>query len=117
MKVINYQPFGRNIYVSTSFEEAKKYIQRMFDFDISSDYIKGSSGQCLNEELPDGASLNIIILPEVYEEDTLYHECLHCCWDVIGDVGIKLTSKNHELLTYSQGWLASQIKKKIYGIK
>lgn len=60
--------------------------------------------------------LNILMmLPEEWDEIAVWHESLHCATRMWYDVGAELkVPRNDEVLTYTQGYIASYIKEVCY---
>lgn len=69
----------------------------------------------------DGTRFILSALPKSiddhYDEETLWHEMLHCSWFVLDFAGVKIDTKNHEAQTYLQGALVRSVKKALYKIK
>lgn len=51
-----------------------------------------------------------------YREETIWHEALHTTVDVLNAHGVLFTPDNHEPFAYTQGYLVSQIRSKVYGL-
>lgn len=51
-----------------------------------------------------------------YREETIWHEALHTTVDVLNAYGVLFTPDNHEPFAYTQGYLVSQIRSKVYGL-
>lgn len=91
------------------FAKANGLIEHSFIRSFFSDC--GMAGGCL--PLADGRIL--VILPDEYSSEIVYHEALHCATSMWYDVGANLeVPRNDEVLTYTQGFIANYIKEVCY---
>lgn len=104
------------IYITTGrdmLERAAK-AKGMSEVPFIREYLEGincKAGGCL--PLQDLAVL--LILPEEWDDEVVYHEALHCATRMWYDVGADLVvPKNDEVLTYTQGYIANYIKEVCY---
>lgn len=59
----------------------------------------------------------ILVLPEEFDDQLVYHEALHCAINLWKDAGAQLDIDfNEEVLTYTQGHVVQLLKKHIYKI-
>lgn len=70
-----------------------------------------NSGQSAHFVLEDvGLSLfTIYVDGKYFEQSTVSHECVHCSWHILDDVGVHLTADNHEALAYLVGYLVDEV--------
>lgn len=54
-------------------------------------------------------SLFIMCLHGEVDEVTVWHESLHMAWHVLAHHGVPVTWEDHEMLAYTQGYIAQQI--------
>lgn len=51
-----------------------------------------------------------------YPEDTVWHEALHCTIHVLDHFGVTFEVDNHEVFTYTQGFIVNEIRQHLYGL-
>lgn len=51
-----------------------------------------------------------IMIPAEWDEDTVWHECLHMCWFILDYAGVIINGDNHEIQCYLQQSLVQQIR-------
>jgi hypothetical protein len=60
----------------------------------------------------------ILLLPAEWDDESVFHEALHCAIRLWHDVGARLQlPRNEEVLTYTQGHIVQMLKKQIYNMK
>tara|TARA_Y100000034_G_C6670297_1_gene294230 strand:- start:219 stop:584 length:366 start_codon:yes stop_codon:yes gene_type:complete len=52
----------------------------------------------------------IVALPEEFEPNTTFHEALHCAYDILAHVEVKVEHDNHEVLAYLQEYIYEQLQ-------
>ncbi len=71
----------------------------------------GMAGGCMPLE---GGRI-LVILPEIYSAEVVFHEALHCATSMWYDIGAELeVPQNDEVLAYTQGYIATYIKEICY---
>ena len=54
-----------------------------------------------------------IYLEKNPKDEYIIHESLHAAWFILDSINANITPDNHEILAYTQGYIFSEIKKKI----
>ena len=88
-----------DIYTSVTSKIEKDYELEPFEYEFQ----QASSLVLTNKE--DKLIHFILVIPKDVAYSTLSHECLHCAWDILEHVGVKVNNDNHEALAYLVGHL------------
>jgi hypothetical protein len=101
--------YGLTVVLGLDSKALSKHLQKKYG--ISHSIPEGHAGQAAIFEYGDSGYLvhTLYVDREIYNVGYLTHECLHCAWHLLGEVGVELTCENHEALAYLAGWLAEQV--------
>ena len=110
---VKVEPFGFLFAVYAGPEKFIKATLKNFGVDMTEN-VMGASGYAGYLSDSSGASYFHMMLPEEYNEETLWHECLHMAFMMLDHASVEVSPDNHEILCYLQGHIAYQAKKMIY---
>lgn len=103
--------YGIKVIVGLDAEALSKHLTKNYNIDHS--IPEGNAGQAAIFEYGDSGYVvhTLYVDRSVYKMGYLTHECLHCAWHILNDVGVTVTWDNHESLAYLAGWLADEVHK------
>jgi len=101
-----------NIWTGDFQEIATDIQKRHPKIDISEILHPGTLGACFRLETEQGDGICMILISEP-DNQIIYHECLHAAWYALDNAGVQIDVNNHEVLTYLQGYLVENIKKRL----
>lgn len=114
------QPMNWNVFVTTPSSLAD-FCQWLLD--SGADPVEVVKTQIVwRESLDSGGAMfsiwgenYILVLPDEFKDELVYHEALHCAVNLWADAGANLELPlNEEVLTYTQGHIVQLLKKHIY---
>lgn len=102
--------YGSKVIVSFNSSALTKYLEK--NHQVEHEIPEGNAGQATVYEYESGWRFHSIYIDkDLYNVGVLAHECVHCGWHILDDVGVDLDADNHEALTYLVGWLAEEVNK------
>lgn len=116
--VVRLEPYGKDIVVFTNMATLIHDAHYVFDQEIFSpeDVDDGYYGLAFHVPTELGTTFCMAFNGDRYREETIWHEALHTTIDVLNGHGVNLTPDNHEPFAYTQGYLVSQIRRKVFGL-
>jgi len=112
-EVIAVEPFGFEFAVFRGCKPFLKHCRKYYGVDMGRS-VGAALGYVATMQHSSGRMAFLMMLSEIFCEETLYHEALHMAWDLLDYAGVKLTAKNHETLAYLQGYIAKTVKAKLW---
>lgn len=111
VKTIDVPIYGSRVIISLDAPALAKYMSKIYKTEhIIQDCNAGQATAFLSEE---GGYIihSLYISKELYRPEYLTHECVHCAWHILDEVGVGVSADNHEALAYLAGWLSSEVDK------
>ncbi|HFT7662668.1 TPA: hypothetical protein ACGR4R_003115 [Aeromonas veronii] len=71
------------------------------DWEITRDDLQDCGGYCMSFTTPNGVA-NLIWVPDVEDEFVLFHEALHCSFNILRRVGVPADADSQEAIAYLQ---------------
>jgi len=81
------------------------------DYKCEDNYIPGSRGWTFETSSEKHGHFVLMMLVKKPTIPEIFHESLHAAMYLINITGIRITTDNHEILAYLQGYIADEIKK------
>lgn len=117
--VARIEPYGAEVVIFTSMTELVEhcaYVFQTHDVLTDEDVAPGIYGLAFMAPTEVGLVFCIAFNADKYREEVIWHEALHTTVDVLNAHGVNFTPDNHEPFAYTQGYLVSQIRQKVYGL-
>lgn len=116
--VIRVEPYGRDVVIFTNMKTLVEDSAFVFGVDMLEPHSvdENTLGLAFVASVEEDATYCIGFNGDKYREETIWHEALHTTVDVLNYHGVQFTSDNHEPFAYTQGYLVSQIRNKVYGL-
>lgn len=117
--VARIEPYGAEVVIFTSMTELVEHCAYVFQtHDVLTDenVTPGIYGLAFTAPTEVGLVFCIAFNADKYREEVIWHEALHTTVDVLNAHGVNFTPDNHEPFAYTQGYLVSQIRQKVYGL-
>ena len=111
-KLLYVEPYGKWLHIQWNdlyLTECKKR-----NIDISASNPGKTGGRFSTFEFEDGMVLFYMFLPRKYDEEVLWHECLHGTQRILEYYGIDSGPGNTDVVAHMQGYLTREVKRKLY---
>jgi hypothetical protein len=103
--------YGKTI--EKTFKLAEKKLGIINDDDLIGVKAYCSHHKKINPSKETSEDIVCIYIAKNVKDEYIYHESLHAAWFILDSACINITADNHEILAYTQGHIAREIKKKI----
>lgn len=114
--VARIEPYGAEVVIFTSMSDLIGHVEGVFRISVltEEDVPPGVYGLAFTAPTDLGVVFCIAFNADKYREEVIWHEALHTTVDVLNGHGVLFTPDNHEPFAYTQGYLVSQIRQKVY---
>ena len=118
--IVTIHPFNARLFVFRGLDTYRDRFKAIFGVDTQMDCIlqDGNVGGFFGmEQDMNGSGISVLAIdgePE-YPEEFIWHEALHATFIILDLYGVEFDVANHEIYTYTQGYIVSQIRQALYG--
>lgn len=109
VKVLDVPIYGSRVILSLDAKALSKYMDKIYKTDhVIQDCNAGQASVFITEE---GGFMihSLYICKDLYKSEYVTHECVHCAWHILHEVGVEVSVDNHEALAYLAGWLSNEV--------
>lgn len=108
--VAKIQPYRTDLFVVPGAKDFQKVVKAVYGVKIPNSELRGAAGYVTAIENEVTGQVTFLLMVEKERNETaVWHEALHAAIMILDHVGVKISAKNHEALTYLQGHIVEEI--------
>jgi len=118
--IVTIQPFSARLFVFRGLDTYSDKLKAIFGVETQMGCILQdlNVGGFFGSELDvNGCPILVLAIDGTtkYPEEAIWHEALHATFVILDLYGVEFDVDNHEIYTYTQGYIVSQIRQQLYG--